>query len=167
MMVEKGKSQGQSRIQQPIDRRVFIDVIIIGVMIINIITGIIIGIIIVIVNSLAFVYQCHLITRLHLCVLVWKRMLFNALWPSVCNKILKNGGVIKWKNGSETLSKVEMTVKNRAFENKDVLVSCNLFFTHPVLIQNKCGAQTYGYVELGIVFDQACRDWQLSTSKTL
>ena len=36
MMVEKGKSQGQSRIQQPIDRRVFIDVIIIGVMIINI-----------------------------------------------------------------------------------------------------------------------------------
>ena len=60
-------------------------------------------------------------------------MLFNAFWPSVCNKILKNGGVIKWKNGSETLSKVETTVKNRAFENKDVLVSCNLFFTHPVL----------------------------------
>ena len=36
MMVEKGKSQGQSRIQWPIDRRVFFDVIIIGVMIINI-----------------------------------------------------------------------------------------------------------------------------------
>ena len=60
-------------------------------------------------------------------------MPFNALWPSVCNKILKNGGVIKWKNGSETLSKVETTDKNRAFENKDVIVSCNLFFTHPVL----------------------------------
>lgn len=60
-------------------------------------------------------------------------MLFNVFWPSVCNKILKNGGVIKWKNGSETLSKVETTDKNRAFENKDVIVSCNLFFTHPVL----------------------------------
>ena len=23
--------------------------------------------------------------------------------------------------------------QNRAFENKDVIVSCNLFFTHPVL----------------------------------
>ena len=100
--------------------------------------AIITGVIIAIVVFAAFVDQCQLGTRQHLCVFVWKRVHFDAFWPFVRTEMLENGCVFKWtRMDSKTPSKVETTIKNRAFlkQWRDSVV--HFFVLRPPVLNTK------------------------------
>ena len=98
----------------------------------------------------------------HKCVFVWKRILFDAFWPSVLTNIkcLETDALLnenesirkhsqKWRKLKMQVQRFCVSGRKRSLSKTMtldyVIASCNLFSSFPSQIQNKYGGRANGY----------------------